>query len=212
MNSRNQAEKFWDRTAKNYDKEEKKDEQTYLNIIEKTRKYLKVSDIVLDYGCGTGLVSNEIAGNVKMVHAIDISSKMIEIAKNKAMGRKIQNIDYAYSTIFDDRYKKGSFNVILAFYVLHLLYDPQKVIQRMNELLKPGGLIISVTPCMGEKPILNSIFSIVSKIGIIPKIRAFKLPELEHLLIKENLEIVETKCLHKRSKQYFFVAKKLSDV
>jgi len=208
MDSRNQAEKFWDRTANNYDKEEKKDEQTYLSIIEKTRKYSKVSDVVLDYGCGTGLVSNEIAGNVKMVHAIDISSKMIEIAKNKAIGRKIQNIDYAYSTIFDDKYKKGSFNVILAFYVLHLLDDSQKVIQRMNELLKPGGLIISVTPCMGEKPILNSIFSIVSKIGIIPKIKSFKFPELEHLLTKENLEIIETEYLHKKSEQYFIVAKK----
>ncbi len=208
MNSRNQAEKFWDRTASNYDKEEKKDEKTYLNIIEKTRKYLKVSDVVLDYGCGTGLVSNEIAGNVKMVNAIDISSKMIEIAKNKAIGCKIRNIDYAYSTIFENRYKKSSFNVILIFYVLHLLDDSQKVIQRMTELLKPGGLIISVTPCMGEKPILNSIFSIVSKIGIIPKIRAFKFPELEHLLTKENLEIIETECLHKRSKQYFFAARK----
>ena len=208
MESRNQAEKFWDRTANNYDKEEKKDEQTYLSIIEKTRKYLKLSDIILDYGCGTGQASNEIAGNVKMVHAIDISSKMIEIAKNKAMGRKIQNIDYAYSTIFDDRYKKGSFDVILAFYVLHLLDDPQKVIQRMNELLKPGGLIISVTPCMGEKPILNIIFSIAGKTGIIPKIRPFKFPEIEHLLTKENLEIIETECLHKRSKQYFISAKK----
>ena len=74
-----------------------------MSIIEKTRKYLKLSDVVLDYGCGTGQVSNEIAGNVKMGHAIDISSKMIEIAKKKAIRRKIQNIDYAYSTIFDDR-------------------------------------------------------------------------------------------------------------
>lgn len=61
----NKSEKFWDRTANNYDKEEKKDELTYLNIFEKTRKYLKVSDIVLDYGCGTRLVSNEIADNVE---------------------------------------------------------------------------------------------------------------------------------------------------
>jgi len=208
MNPLNKTEKFWDRTANNYDKEEKKDEQTYLSIIEKTRKYLKVSDIVLDYGCGTGLVSNEIAGNVKMVHAVDISSKMIEIAKKKAVRREIQNIDYAYSTIFDDRYKKASFNVIIAFYVLHLFDDSQKLIHRMNELLKPGGLIISATPYMGEKPILNSIFSIVSKIGIIPKIKSFKFPELEHLLTNENLEIIEKECLHKKSEQYFIVAKK----
>jgi 2-polyprenyl-3-methyl-5-hydroxy-6-metoxy-1,4-benzoquinol methylase len=209
MDSHNQAKKFWDRTAINYDKEEKKDEQTYLNIIEKTRKYLKISDVVLDYGCGTGLVSTEIAANAKMVHAIDISSKMIEIAINKAIVRKIQNIDYVNSTIFDDRYKRGSFDVILAFYILHLLDDSQKVIQRMNGLLKPGGLIISATPCMGEKSVLNSIFSIVSKIGIIPKVKSFKFLELENLITKENFKTIENRCLHQNSTQYFIVAKKI---
>ncbi len=196
MDSHNQAEKFWDRIANNYDKEEKKDTQTYSHIFEKTRKYLKGSDVVLDYGCGTGLVSNEIAGNVKMVYAIDISSKMIEIAKNKATGREIENIDYAYSTIFNDRYKNGSFDVILAFYILHLSDDSQRVIQRVNELLKPGGLFISATPCMGDKLILNKLLSIASKIGIVPKIKSFKFPDLEGLIKKENFEIIETECLH----------------
>lgn len=150
----NKSEKFWDKMANYYDRVEKKDELTYIKIIEKTKKYLKINDVVLDYGCGTGLISNEIADNVKVIHAIDISSKMIEIAKKKADGRKIENIDYAHSTIFDERYKRCSFDVILVFYILHLLEDPHKVMQRINELLKPGGLIISATPCMGEKTFL----------------------------------------------------------
>lgn len=62
-----------------------------------------------DYGCGTGLISNEIADNVKVIHAIETSSKMIEIAKNKAYGRKIENIDYAHSTIF---YEGLNINVV----------------------------------------------------------------------------------------------------
>ncbi len=33
--------------------------------MKRTKKYLKISDIVLDYGCGTGLISNEIAEYVK---------------------------------------------------------------------------------------------------------------------------------------------------
>jgi 2-polyprenyl-3-methyl-5-hydroxy-6-metoxy-1,4-benzoquinol methylase len=204
----NKSEKFWDKTANNYDQEEKKDEQTYMKIIEKTKKYLKISDIVLDYGCGTGLISNEIADNVKMIHAIDISSKMIEIAKRKADGRKIENIDYAHSTIFDERYKRGSFDVILVFYILHLLEDTPKVMKRMNELLKPGGLIISATPCMGEKTFLSILLSLVSKIGLIPNTRSFKISELEDSIATGNFEIIETECLHQSSQQYFIVAKK----
>ncbi len=81
--SRNNAERFWDRTARNYDKEEKKDGKTYRQIIEKSKIYLKTADIVLDFGCGTGLVSNEIAKSVKKIHAIDLSSKISFYVKHQ---------------------------------------------------------------------------------------------------------------------------------
>lgn len=148
-----------------------------------------------------------------MIHAIDISSRMIEIAKNKADGCKIENIDYANSTIFDERYKRGSFDVILVFYILHLLEDTHKVMQRINELLKPGGLIISATPCMGEKKtFLSTLLLLVSKTGLVPKIKSFKISELEDTITIGNLEIVETECLHQSSQQYFIVAKKIESV
>jgi len=205
----NKSEKFWDQAANKYDQEEKEDEQTYVKIIERTKKYLKISDVVLDYGCGTGLISNEIADNVKAIHAIDISSKMIEIAKKKADGRKIENIDYAHSTIFDERYQRGSFDVILAFYILHLSEDIHKVMQRINELLKPGGLIISATPCMGERIFLSTPLLLVSKLGLIPKIRPFRISELEDSVANGNFEIVEAECLHQSGQQYFIAAKKI---
>jgi len=203
------SEKFWDKAANTYDQEENKDEQTHNKIIERTKEYLKISDIVLDYGCGTGRISNEIAGNVKLIHAIDISANMIEIAKQKADGRGIENIDYARATLFDERYERGSYDVILAFYILHLLEDTPKVMQRINELLKRGGLIISVTPCMGEKPFLSSVLSLVSKIGLVPSIRSFRISELQDSIASGNFEIVETECLAQSSQEYFIVAKKV---
>jgi 2-polyprenyl-3-methyl-5-hydroxy-6-metoxy-1,4-benzoquinol methylase len=212
MPTRIKAEKFWDRTAIYYDKEEKKDETTYLKFIEKTRKYLNTNDIVLDLGCGTGLVCNEIADNVKMIYAIDISSEMIEIAKNKAFGRKIHNINYVYTTIFDERFKCDFLDVIIVLNVLHLFEDSQKAIQRIYELLKPGGLIISATPCMGERPVLNSLFSIGSKIGITPVIKSFKISGLEHSFIKEKFNIIETNCLKQNSPQYMIIAKKIKNI
>lgn len=114
-NTRNKAEKFWDRTANSYDNEEEKDKKTYEYIIEKTKSYLKSTDTVLDFGCGTGLVSNEISEIIKKVDAIDFSSKMIEIAKAKAEKRKIQNIEYSYTTVFDNKLKPASYDVILCY-------------------------------------------------------------------------------------------------
>jgi len=180
----------------------------YLNLIEKARKYLKVSDIVLDFGCGTGLVCNEIAINVKKIYAIDISAKMIEIANVKTSKRKIQNIDYKQTTVFNEAFKHGSFDAIIAFNILHLLNDAQKHVKRISELLKPGGFIISATPCMAEKPLLNNLLKIGSMLGIIPKIKSFKNSKVERIFIDENMEVTENIPLKLNSTQYLLIAQK----
>lgn len=207
--SQNKAVKFWDRIAKSYDKEEKKDEKTQLDIIEKVKDYLKPEDVVLDFGCGTGLVSNRIAGSVKKINAIDISSGMIENAKLKTKAREIHNIEYTQTTLFNNRLKTGTFDIILAFYILHLVEDTNTVIQRIHQLLKPGGLLISATPCMGEKMFLSYLFSILGKIKVIPKIKSFVHYDLVKLQTDENFDIIKTEQIVETSNQYFFVAKKI---
>ena len=208
MQRMNKSEKFWDRMAKYLDQVERKDEATNNKIIEKTRNRLKISDNVLDYGCGTGTAAIEIAGSVTTVNGIDISSKMIEAAKGKTVERKVNNIDFVQTTIFDEKLKLGSFDVILCFNLLLLVEDKPNVMRRINELLKSGGMMISATPCI-KGTFLGVLLSPLSKIGLIPQITSFKISELEDLMIDGNFEIVETECLHKSGQQYFVVAKKL---
>jgi 2-polyprenyl-3-methyl-5-hydroxy-6-metoxy-1,4-benzoquinol methylase len=99
----------------------------------------------------TGTKAFEIAGDVKEIYGIDISSKMVEIAKRKATKHKIGNIDFIHATILDERLKKETFDAILTFNVLHLLENYQQAMQRITELLKPEGIFISITPCLAEE-------------------------------------------------------------
>jgi 2-polyprenyl-3-methyl-5-hydroxy-6-metoxy-1,4-benzoquinol methylase len=209
----NKSEKFWDKQSNNFEKKSKKIDQTEIRTLENTKKYLNVGDTVLDYGCAIGTMAFELADHAKKIHGIDISSKMIDAARKKAAERNIENIDFAHATLFDERYKKESFDVILAFNILHFLEDTQKVMKRINELLKPGGLIISVTPCLGEKKsFINSlIFLLVflqTKLGMVPHMRFFKISEFEDLITNGNFQIVETESLHSIAEQYFIAAKK----
>lgn len=200
-----QPEKFWDRIANNYDKEEQRDEKIHLQIIEKSIPYLRPTDTVLDFGCATGLAAAELSKYVKNIHAIDFSSKMIAIAKAKV---EQQNIEFIHTTIFDDRLTPNSYDVILAFFVLHLMEDPALIIRKIHELLRPGGILLAVTPCMGNKPLLNGLFSILGRFGLVPQIKSFKLNELEQLLRRGGFEITENMLLPKTSNQYFMVSKK----
>lgn len=209
------TEKVFDMAAKNYEKTEEKRFREYtIKTINNTKKYLNKSDIVLDYGCATGTKALELAGNVKMIHSIDISSKMIELAKRKAIERKIKNVDFSQAEIFDKSFKRESFNVILAFNILHLLEENQQVVHRITELLKPGGLFISTTPCLGEKmsfltKIQFSFFLLLMKIGLFPSIRRFKFHELEDLIKTGNFQIVEAEKSYNELSGYFISAKKV---
>jgi 2-polyprenyl-3-methyl-5-hydroxy-6-metoxy-1,4-benzoquinol methylase len=149
---------------------------------------LKDSDTVLDYGCGTGTASCQFSSLVKDIHAIDILSKMIAISKEKAALGKIENVNFEQSNIFDKKYSSESSYVILAFNMLHTVPSPQDVVLRINELLKPEGLFISVTPCLRQKMsfLVNlqiQLVRVLCKLGLIPiSIRRVTSSEVESLL------------------------------
>ncbi len=211
-----QSEEFWDKASKNYDKTEDRFEHIHRKTSENTKKYLNATDIVLDYGCGTGTKSCEFANQVKEIHAIDISSKMIEIAKNKGVANKVENVNFLKTTIFDEKYKKESFDVVLAFNMLHTVPNPQDIMVRIHELLKPEGLFISATPCLQEKmsflvSIQIFLFRILSKTGIVPiSIRRFKSSELNDLIENGKFQTIETENIYKGATSYFVAAKKAS--
>lgn len=200
-------EKFWDRMASKFDRIEAND-NAYRIFIEKARGYLKADDAVLDFGCGTGLICNEIAENVEIIHAIDISVKMIEISKRKASERNIQNIDFERTTIFDEKFKAGSFDAVISVNIFHLLEEPQKYFQRINQILKPGGLIISSTPCMSEALFLNSVLKVFSFMGLTPKLKSFTSAEMEQMLIRESFKTLELNRIKPKSPVYICIMEK----
>ena len=169
-------DKFWNLIAKNYD-DETGEQTTKLSI-----KYLRKSDTVLDYGCARGAYTIALAGYVKEIRGIDISPKMIELAKQKS-----NDISFEEATIFEINEK---FDVVLAFNLLHLLEDTEGAIRKVDEILKPGGRFISATPCMKENTLLRIVGFFISIFGIL-HLRKFRISELQRL-ISTRLNIIET--------------------
>ena len=85
-----QSTNFWDKIAERHSKQPIADEATYQKKLQVTREYFQPDMEVLEFGCGTGSTAIIHAPYVKHIHAIDISSKMIEIAQGKADAEKSQ--------------------------------------------------------------------------------------------------------------------------
>lgn len=210
---RSKAEKFWDRLARTWGKPTEESEQTDTKVLAKTRPYLKATDTVLDYGCAKGSVDLKLAAAVNAIHGIDISSKMIAAAREAAEARKVANVSFTKATIFDESLDRESFEVVLAFNIFHLLEDAPQALRRIDELLKPEGLLISVTPCLGEKGTLpvRSVMLLVSlagRLGLIPYVWRCTVGELRKSMDAAGLVTIEIEELVHSNSEYFVVAKK----
>ena len=211
----NKTEKFWDKLAKDIDPQSDQLDEVQLRAIKNIEQYFKNTDVILDYGCARGGIALGIADKVKEVHGIDISSKMIAIANQRVVNRKMKNVYFYHAQITDKRLNLASFNVILAFNVLHLVAEPEMVLQRLYELLKPGGSIIITTPCLGERKnvfstLANLLLRFAIKIGFVPSISFFKTSVLEKMIANEKFKLIKNKSLPERlTISQFIVAKKL---
>lgn len=204
------ADKFWNKMSHNYDFQvNSKYAQTYDETIKITQKYLKNSDVVLDLGCGTGITTIKLAADVKKIDAIDISENMIDIAKSKANKHGLSNIEFGVLDIYSEKLKKGSYDVIMAFNILYFIKDLNKLLYRVNELLKPDGIFISSTDCLGEKQTLTiMIQSLLSKMGLIPYIKKLKISELKEMITANNFSVVEAQNLYDSPPNYYIAAKR----
>ena len=201
---------FWDKRSKHYDDNVKKHDSLYEKTLDSTKSLLTNSDVVLDFACASGETSLDIAPHVQRVHGIDLSVKMIELADQKARDRQADNINCSQIDAFDQRLVSNSFSAIIAFSIFHLLDDPPRVLARLNDLLAAGGLLISQTPCLGERSwFFRSFVSLVQKLGIAPPILSLTVDELESLVSSSDFEIFETKIWDEKNALQWIVARKI---
>jgi len=201
--------KFWDKTAEKYSKSPIKNMDAYNQTMDRAKAHLSKEDCVLEVGCGTGSTALLLADSVKHITASDISGKMIEIAQSKAIDQGIKNADFVQADVFSDALVPGSFDVITAFNLLHLVEDLPAVMRRINVLLKPGGLLISKTPCVGQQTRLWSIpLYVVNKLKVLPYVGCFNFDALERMISDAGFDILEAVKFSGSAINRFVVAKK----
>ena len=187
------ARSFWDKAARKYAARPVKDQQSYEHTLERTRAYLTPDSAALELGCGTGSTALLLASSLKSITATDISGEMIAIAQAKLAAEDPGNVAFAQATLEDPMLAAGGYDVVLAFNLLHLLEDPERGLQRIHALLKPGGLFISKTVCLGEKHgFFRPIIAVMRLFGKAPKVTFLKVADLEKIVRDAGFEILET--------------------
>lgn len=111
--------------------------------IELNTKFKK-KEKVLDYGCGSGLLSIEISKKVNSVVSADISVNSLDMLAKKIKKKKINNIQIYDLNSNDLKSYKNYFDKVILYAVLHYLdkRKQHKFLNKIINLTKKGGEIL----------------------------------------------------------------------
>lgn len=141
---------FWNFRAQTYDDAiGHMYDDAYRRTADNSLKYLSKDSRVLEFACGTGIVTAAVAPHVASIRAIDISDEMVIRAKAKMKSLGHENVEVTQTDLFDSSLPEGSFDAVMAFNVLLYVDNFEEVMERIQKLLKPGGVFLSATDCLG---------------------------------------------------------------
>ena len=203
----NQPKDFWDMRARTYDRTSGGIyARAYDLTVEHALRYLEPSHRVLEFACGTGLVTLRLAPHVAHIRGIDISPQMVDIAREKA--RSVPNVEITNTDLFDPCLKPGSFDAVCAFNVLLYLPDLPAALARIQELLKPGGVFLSATDCLGARPSVMGLKKLVkSRTGSMPYVAFLTRRGLERRIARSGFTVLERENLFPNPPNLFVAAR-----
>jgi ubiquinone/menaquinone biosynthesis C-methylase UbiE len=214
--ARQQAERsIWERLAQNYDHTVMRSfEQAYALTVDMINEKLTPQSRVLEVGCGTGIIALDIAPKVEEVVGVDISPAMVDVAKSKAGSLTLNNVRFEVGDGYDLPFEAGSFDQVLLTNLLHVVQNPDAILREAKRLLKPDGLLITVTDCYAEKvPFFVRLKLMAQRLmkilGMVKYMHYYTTSDLDRLLDQHGFEIERQAILHSAPVNYYLSGKKV---
>ncbi|KPQ12912.1 MAG: Methylase involved in ubiquinone/menaquinone biosynthesis [Rhodobacteraceae bacterium HLUCCA09] len=199
--------RFWDRVADRYARRPIDDPAAYEATLERVRAHLRAEDRALEIGCGTGATALLLAPSVATYHATDLSPRMIGIAQGKPEAQALPQLSFAVAEGVPDG--GGPWDAVLAFNALHLLDDLPGALRAIHAGLRPGGRLISKTPCFSDLALwIGVLVPVLRVVGLAPPVRFYSARGLERAIEAAGFRVVETGDYPARRAQRLIVAER----
>lgn len=203
--------RFWDRMARRYAAARIADPAGYQTTLRRVAALLSPDQSVLEIGCGTGTTALQLAGGTRRMLATDVSPAMIAIARDKLAALPVPQLRFGLAGA-DDAAAGAVHDTVLAFNLLHLLDDLDAATARCARVLRPGGLFISKTACLGEmNPLLPGLaVPLMRLVRLAPPVLVLRAADLAAACERQGLEVlaVERHASRGRDVRPFVVARK----
>lgn len=96
---------------------------------------------VLDFGCGTGLLSLNLLPSVRSVTAVDSAQGMLAVLDSKIEALGLSKVKTKHVDIDKGDSLEGSFDLITSSMTLHHIKDASQLLTRFSKILAPAGYL-----------------------------------------------------------------------
>jgi len=125
--------------------------------------------VVLDVGCGGGILAEAMAQKGARVTGIDMAELSLKVARLHLHESGLE-VDYQHTTVEDFAADNAArFDIVTCLELLEHVPDPASVIDAAVRLLKPGGLLFLSTINRNPKAFALGILGAEYILGLLPR-------------------------------------------
>jgi 2-polyprenyl-3-methyl-5-hydroxy-6-metoxy-1,4-benzoquinol methylase len=112
-----------------------------------------VGSVVLDMGCGDGVLAWMLSRAGAAVHGVDPSLEAIQFARQMHDQRRT-GAEFRPASGYSSGYPDAHFDAVVSSDVIEHVMEPDRLLAEIRRVLKPGGIAILSTPIrLTEKPL-----------------------------------------------------------
>jgi ubiquinone/menaquinone biosynthesis C-methylase UbiE len=97
---------------------------------------------VLDFGCGTGLLTFALQPFVRSITGVDSSPGMLDVFKTKIKAQNLSNVKANYLDLDKGDFLEGSYHLIVSSMTLHHVKSISPLLKQFYSILYPSGQLV----------------------------------------------------------------------
>jgi phosphatidylethanolamine/phosphatidyl-N-methylethanolamine N-methyltransferase len=106
---------------------------------------------VLELGVGTGLSLDAYPSHCHVV-GVDLAPDMLERAQDKVNRNGWRHITLEQGDALDLKFEDDSFDYVMAFHVISVVPDPQRMLDEARRVCRPGGIVTIINHFRSGNP------------------------------------------------------------
>jgi ubiquinone/menaquinone biosynthesis C-methylase UbiE len=147
---------------------------------------------LIDVACGPGVVTAALASSAASVVAFDATEQMLEKVRARCAGAGLTNVEFKSGDAEQLPFGDATFDGVVTRLAIHHFAAPQRALDEMYRVLRPGGAAAIVDVISSEDPDESTLHNAIERLRDPSHVRMLPASELDAAVRRAGFGAAET--------------------